>query len=319
MELIRTVAVTDDNQWMENIPLDQLEDRKIRWFWVDFHAPGEEETRLLSSRFHFHPLAIEDCLHGLQRPKLDHYGQVHFLVLHAINPDTLASEEVNLFLGTNFIVSFHLKMSREVDEVWDRIRKQPPLPELGPVSIAYFIMDNLVDNYFPCVYQLEDQLNEIETVDIRNKSVQEWLDKVFEIRSQLLKLRRTVVPMKELLYRIINTDKMAGVKEQLAYFMDIHDHLLKLSEILETNRDLTEDIRDGYMSIYSNRMNGIMKTLTVMTSVFVPLTFIASIYGMNFRYIPELSWRWGYFAVLGLMLTIGAGLLIWFWRKGWFK
>ena len=125
--------------------------------------------------------------------------------------------------------------------------------------------------------------------------------------------------MRDLLYKVINTDKINGVKEHLYYFTDIYDHLLKLSEMIESNRDVTADMRESYDSINSYRMNTIMKTLTVMTSIFIPLTFIANIYGMNFEYIPELKWHWGYFGALGAMVAIGLGMIVWLWRKGWFK
>ncbi len=179
-------------------------------------------------------------------------------------------------------------------------------------------MDKLVDNYFPTLYQIEDQLNEIES-NVNNESVEKLMEAVFDIRSNLIKLRKTVLPMRDLLYRVINSEKIDGVKEQLVYFTDIYDHLLKLSEMIESNREMTADMRDSYISINSNRMNTIMKTLTVMTSIFIPLTFIASIYGMNFEYMPELTWRWGYFGVLGVLLGVGSIMLFGLWRKGWFR
>lgn len=145
------------------------------------------------------------------------------------------------------------------------------------------------------------------------------MEDVFELRAQLLKLRRTIIPMSELLYRILNSERVNISKENRFYFMDIHDHLLRLIEIIESNREMTNDIRDSYISINSYRMNNIMKTLTVLSSIFIPLTFIASIYGMNFEYIPELSWRWGYFATLGAMFVVSSLMLFVLWKMGWFK
>ncbi|WP_046234834.1 magnesium/cobalt transporter CorA [Paenibacillus algorifonticola] len=316
--MLRTIAVTNDLKVITDISIPGLTDSNIKWFWVDFNCPTEEETKLLETFFHFHPLAIEDCLHFLQRPKLDHYDDDHFFVLHSINQKTLQAEEIDLFIGINFVVSFHLSNSREVDEAWSRIIEHKSLSEKGHIYVAYSIMDKLVDNYFPTLYQIEDQLNEIED-NVKNESVEKLMDTIFDIRSDLLKLRKTVLPMRELLYRIINSEKIDGIKEQLVYFTDIYDHLLKLSEMIESNREMTADMRDSYISINSNRMNKIMKTLTVMTSIFIPLTFIASIYGMNFGYMPELTWRWGYFGVLGVMLVVGSIMIFWLWRKGWFK
>lgn len=316
--MLRTIAVTNDFKVINDLSIPELTDFKIKWFWVDFNSPTDEETKLLETHFHFHPLAIEDCLHLLQRPKLDHYEDHNFFVLHAINQKTLQAEEIDLFIGRNFVVSFHLLKSIEVDDAWSRLIEHKNLSEKGHIYAAYTIMDKLVDNYFPSLYQIEDQLNEIES-NVNNESIEKLMEAVFDIRSNLIKLRKTVLPMRDLLYQLINSEKIDGVKEQLVYFTDIYDHLLKLSEMIESNREMTADMRDSYISINSNRMNTIMKTLTVMTSIFIPLTFIASIYGMNFEYMPELTWRWGYFGVLGVLLAVGSIMLFGLWRKGWFR
>jgi magnesium transporter len=149
-------------------------------------------------------------------------------------------------------------------------------------------------------------------------NIQVMTEQIYDIRADLLRLRRSVLPMRDLLYRIMSSDKIPGVKEQHAYFTDIHDHLLKLTEMIESNREMTADLRDSYDSLRSNRMNAIMKTLTVITTIFMPLTFIAGVYGMNFANMPELNWSWGYFIVIGVMLSLGFGMYLWFKRKGWF-
>jgi magnesium transporter len=316
--MIRSLAVTFELEVIRDIPLTQLEEDRVKWYWVDFNVPSEEEARLLEDHFHFHPLAVDDCFHLLQRPKLDHYEDFHFFVLHAINPETLGAEEVDIFLGTNYIVTYHTQLSREIEDAWGRIAEQKKGVDKGHIYATYLIMDKLVDQYFPSIYQIEEELNEIEG-SMNSEALQPLMDDIFEIRSKLLKLRRTIIPMRDLLYRIINSDRIEGLKGLLLYFTDIHDHLLKLSEMIEANRDLTADIRDSYTSINSNRMNTIMKTLTVMTSIFIPLTFIASIYGMNFEHMPELAWDIGYYVVLLVMLVVGTSMILWLWRKGWFK
>jgi magnesium transporter len=314
--MIRTFAVTKDSKLLNNVSLERLSSSDIDWYWVDFDRPTEEEASLLHSHFHFHPLAIEDCLHLLQRPKLDYYDGYDFFVLHTLNQATLAPEEIDIFLGEKFIVSFHSLSSFEIEMVRQKLSLEKTNLDKGSKSMFYQIIDKIVDEYFPSIYLLEDQLNELEAKDEGDDSL---IEKVYEIRSQLLKLRRTVFPMRELMYRILNSERVIIPKEERVYFMDIYDHLLKLSDMIESNREMTADIRDSYVSMNSNRMNSIMKTLTVMTSVFIPLTFIASIYGMNFKYMPELSYRWGYYVVLAVMLIVGSGMIIWLWRKGWFK
>lgn len=311
------MAVNKNDTISTDLLLHQLGQPDIQWYWVDFNAPTEEEAMLLEQYFHFHPLAIEDCLHLLQRPKMDHYDDLHFLVLHAMNQQTLAAEEVDLFIGKNFIVTFHLNDSKEIADAWQRTCEQQSLAEKGHLYAAYIVMDELVDQYFPAVYQLEDQLAEFES-DNRNFSTQALMNEIFDIRAKLLKLRKTIFPMRELLYRIINSESIEGLKEHLVYFMDINDHLLKLTEMIESNREMTADMRDSYISMNSDRMNTIMKTLTVITTIFMPLTFIAGVYGMNFANMPELKWNWGYFAVLGIMISIGISMFLWFRQKRWF-
>ncbi|MGG1596965.1 magnesium/cobalt transporter CorA [Paenibacillus naphthalenovorans] len=316
--MIHTFAVTHQSAIEQDLGLERLHSPEIRWYWVDFDCPTSEEAALLDTFFHFHPLAIEDCMQFLQRPKLDHYEDHHFFVLHTINPVTLDSDEVDLFLGRNYIVTYHSKPQSELEDFRGKLLSDPKYLENGPVYASHLLIDKIVDQYFPSVYHLEDSLNELEDSS-RGVWSEKVMDRVFEIRSDLLKLRKTIFPMRDLLYRIIYSEKIEGVKQHAAYFQDIHDHLLKLSDMVEANRDLTSDIRDSFISINSYRMNTIMKTLTVITTIFMPLTFIAGIYGMNFRYMPELEWSFGYFAVLFIMFSIGLGMFWWFKVKGWFK
>lgn len=315
--MLHTMAITEDGERIEYIPLHRLNEPDISWFWVDFDDPTEEEKQLLDSYFHFHPLAIEDCLHLLQRPKLDHYGDTHFFVIHGIDPDTLKAQEINYFLGPRGIVTFHLHSSPEVEDAWRKMQNPDMYKGRDHHYAAYLVLDKLVDNYFPTLYAIEDDLNDLESRE-DSEDLQSLIDKVYDIRRDLLRLRRTVIPMRDLLYRVLNSDKLPGIREHSAYYTDVYDHLLKLTDMIESNREMTADLRDSYDSIRSSRMNGIMKTLTVFTTIFMPLTFIAGVYGMNFVHMPELDWRWGYVAVLALMGTLGVGMFVWFRRKGWF-
>ncbi|AEI45923.1 magnesium/cobalt transporter CorA [Paenibacillus mucilaginosus] len=315
--MLRICAVTTNRQFLPSISLGELGSPGLLWYWVDFNSPTEEEAMLLDRHFHFHPLAVEDCFYLLQRPKLDHYEEVHFMIMHSLDPLKLAVREVDMFIGPNFVVTFHKEALKELDEAWARIQRKDNWKK-GHLYAAYSVMDKLVDQYFPAIHELEDQLLGIETRP-RKRSVQMLMDEVFEIRSRLLKLRRTIVPMRDLLYRVINSDRIEGIREQMYYFTDVYDHLLKLSEMIDSNREVTADMRDHYISVNANRMNTIMKTLTVITTIFMPLTFIAGIYGMNFEYMPELSWHGAYYAVLGVMFGLGFGMFLWFRRKGWFE
>jgi magnesium transporter len=179
-------------------------------------------------------------------------------------------------------------------------------------------MDKMVDNYFPLVYQIEDTLDEIDS-NSKGRSMEALLKDLFDTRHDLLSLRHTITPMRDLLYRILNSQRLTSLEGKIAYFSDIYDHLLKLTEMIEANRELTTDIRDSYISINSNEANHVMKVLTVITTIFMPLTFIVGVYGMNFHYMPELTWKYGYFGALILMFIIALWMTLWFKKKGWFK
>ncbi|GGO06687.1 magnesium/cobalt transporter CorA [Saccharibacillus kuerlensis] len=318
--MIRTLAVTHDHQVKLDIPLKELEPSDYEWFWVDFSAPTAKETELLDTYFHFHPLEIEDCLNDVQRPKMDPHEKYVFLITHALEKGGKEAGEVDMFLGDTFFVTFHFERMSEIDEAWERIRTRAVDPERNTNSVmaAYLVLDALVDEYFPCVFGIEDELADLEERG-RRESVDKLLAQVFDLRARLLKLHHTIVPMRDLLYRIINSQHVDDEQRYRVYFTDIYDHLLKLSEMIESNREMTADLRDSYISLNSNRMNGIMKTLTVITTVFMPLTLIAGIYGMNFENMPELRHEYGYFIVLGGMLLLGGMMIGWFWRRGWFK
>jgi len=315
--MIRTMAITKDMKLKHGLTIEKIFESDISWFWVDFESAVEEEVALLGQCFHFHPLSIEDCLQLLQRPKLDYYEGYSFFVFNALNQKSLEPEEIGVFVGDNYIVSFHTNKLSEIDESWHRITTNESTWDKGPSYVTYLILDKIVDQFFPAVYKIEDHLNELDN-NTKGKSVGRLMDEVFDIRGGLLNLRRIVNSMRDLLYRIMNSERLNGFKEHRLYFSDIYDHLLKLSDMIESNRDMTADMRDSYMSMSSNRMNTNMMVLTVISTIFIPLTFIAGVYGMNFEFMPELEWRYGYFVSLGIMIFLGVSMFLWFKRKGWF-
>ena len=318
--MIRIQAVNKKNELQKDITFDRLkaEWESYKWFWVDFDQPTEEETAELDKTFHFHPLAIEDCVVKLQRPKMDYYEDYSFFVTHSLNHINEDKQEINFFIGSNYIVSYHHELSKEMNDVWERLSQSKKINKWDPYLVMYHIIDKIVDNYFPIVYHLEDRLSLIED-NPNDETMEELLEKLFDIRHHLLQIRYTVIPMRDLIYRVINSHRLKGVKERYEYFADIHDHLLKLTEMIDENRELTTDIRDSYLSINSHQTNRVMRVLTVITTIFMPLTFIAGIYGMNFENMPELTWKYGYFETLLLMFIIALGMFWWFKKKGWFR
>ena len=316
--MIKTIAIDRNYQIVQDLKPIEVMQGDFLWYWIDFQQPEESEIEVLNSPLQFHPLAIEDCIYTLQRPKLDYYEDYTFFVTQALNPLTLTKEEIDFFLAEHFIVTFHHHPSPEIDEVWDRLSLSTKPKKWSPSQVLYHVLDKMVDNYFPLVYQVEDTLNEIDE-NSKGRSMEALLENLFDTRHDLLSLRNTVTPMRDLVYRIINSQRMKGIKIKIEYFSDIHDHLLKLTEMVEANRELATDIRDSYITLNSHQTNRVMKVLTVITTIFMPLTFIAGIYGMNFHYMPELTWKYGYFVTLFLMFLVGMGMSLWFKKKGWFK
>jgi magnesium transporter len=320
IKVIKITAFTYENELMEVCgDIENLNRDKIKWFWADFDDPSDEESGKLTSYFGFHHLSVEDCFHWLQRPKVDFYDGYTFFVLHTIDPESLTPIEVKLFIGQDYIVSFHREpLLREVEEVKKELySSEVELWEEGNIYVTYLLMDKIVDMYFPAIYKLEDDLKEFDDVDKEslNKS---GIERLFGIRADILKLLRVVNSMRDLVYRILNSPHLRRFSSNEMYFEDIHDHLLRLSETLEANREITSDIRDSFLSINSNRMNRVMTLLTIITTIFIPVTFIAGVYGMNFRNMPELDHPYAYYIVLLLMALIGVFMFIWFKKKGWF-
>lgn len=316
--MIRTIAINHQFEIVNDLHVSELVNGDFQWYWIDFHQAEESEIDLLRDPLGFHPLAVEDCIFTLQRPKLDYYGDHTFFVFQAINQKTFLREEIDLFLGGNYVVTFHHKHSIEIDEIFNRLRIATDVEKWDTSHVLYYVLDKMVDNYFPLIYEIEDTLSEIDE-NSKGRSMEVLLEDLFDTRHDLLSLRHTVTPMRDLVYRIIHSQRFAGIQGKIEYFSDIHDHLLKLTEMIEASRELTTDIRDSYISLNSHESNHVMKVLTVITTIFMPLTFIAGIYGMNFQYMPELSWKYGYFGTLFLMFIVGAGMSWWFMKKGWFK
>ena len=315
--MIHVTAYSNKDGLQKNLTLEQLSTLDWNWYWVDFESPTEEEVKLLDSYFHFHPLAIEDCLHELQRPKLDYYDDHTFFVLHSVNREELEREEIDIFLGECAIVTFHKEPAPSLDIAERLLKRSKDMSKVDEYFILYQILDKVVDNYFPIVYEIEDHINEIET-NTKNLSMENLLDELFDRRSELLTLRQTVHPMRDLLYRVLNTHHLEGVRDRREYFADIHDHLIKVADIIASNREMTQDIRDSYLSLNSHQTNRTMQILTVISVIFMPLTFIVGVYGMNFKNMPELDTQYGYLVVWIIMIGVSIGMFMWFKRKGWF-
>lgn len=318
--MISIRAWSKEKHWLTPETLEELDRLEADWCWVDYFNPTEEEVSTLTTYFQFHHLAIEDCLHWLQRPKMDHYGSYNFFVMHVLDPISLDPLEVNMFVGNSYVVTFHREDPLKEMDVVRSILEEEGVPSIwkeGNLYVAYLILDVIVDGYFPDVFSLEDRLREFDDLD-RQKNGKNEIQMLYAVRGDLFKIRRTVHGMGDMMYRLLHDNHANRFTENRWYFENVYDHLLKLGEIIDANREMTSDLRDSLISLHSDRMNRVMTLLTIITTIFIPITFIAGVYGMNFKYMPETAHPYGYYAVLGIMALIGTFMYHWFKRNGWF-
>jgi magnesium transporter len=291
--------------------------------WVDLEAATRDEGFLLSEVFNFHPLAIDDCFNRHVDPsKIDDYGDYLFLIAQAINyeasSERLEMTELDLFLGRNYVVSFHTEPLPFVTALRRRCEERGPELDHGADFLAHALLDALVDDYQPAVEHLDGSLSRIEEL-VLARPQPAVLEEVLLLKRNVQRLRRTIIPQRDEVNRIARGEFPHLVRaESYIYFRDIYDHVVRVEQLLESVRDLAEGVLNTYLSSVNNRMNEVMKTLSVVATVLLPLTFIASIYGMNFEHMPELGWRWGYFAMLGAMAFIAACLIAFFRVRKWF-
>jgi magnesium transporter len=300
-------------------PLD-----KVRC-WIDLIDPTAEDLELLRVRFGFHPLALEDCAHLDQRPKLEEFGDHTFLVTQGFGcADAIVRElelyELHAFLGTNYLVTVHTGRIPAVERLWTRgCSIQSPL-ERGPDFVYYLIADALVDEGFPILDRISDEIETIED-EVLLHPRREAFARIFELKRLLLHMRRVLNPQRDMIAMLARRGD-ARVSERTAlYFRDIFDHLVRLSESIESSRDLLGNSVDAYLSTVSNRTNEVMKYLTVLSAVFLPLSFVVGFFGQNFEYLPGFpNWTESHFLALSMVLgsvAIPLFMLLWFKRKGW--
>ena len=292
--------------------------------WVDVYGLGSASLlKELGELFEIHPLALEDIVHIPQRPKVDAYEDSLYIVLRmALGGLPLDTEQFSLFFGPGLLITFQERKGDVLDPVRKRVRDgKPKLRHGGADYLAYAILDTIVDAFFPLLEQYGDHLGNLED-EILADPRPEAVPRLHEIKREFLRLRRFVWPTREML-GMLYRDEFAQITESTRpYLRDCYDHAIQLMEIVESYREVASGLMDLYLSSISNRMNEVMKVLTIIATLFIPLSFIVGLYGMNFdtsspMNMPELAWRYGYLAVLGAMALVVVSLLLFFWRKGW--
>jgi magnesium transporter len=287
--------------------------------WIDVANPTSGEAAFLRDRCGFHPLAVEDCMRGRQRPKIDRYAGYFFLVVYAasVNPERhrMALNEMHLFLGERYLVTVHDAQVREVRETVVSWRASPR-HFLTTGGLAHALLDRIVDDYFPVLEHFAERTEQVESA-VFERSQPTNMQAILMLRRQLVLFRRGVAPTRDVVSSMLRRDIPFVHPELLPYFQDIHDHVIRVTEGIDATRELLSGVMDAQLTLASNDLNQTVRRLTAWSIILMSVAAIAGIYGMNFAAMPELEWRWGYPFALGLMLTVGASLLLFFRRRGW--
>jgi magnesium transporter len=293
--------------------------------WVDFEAVPDADTEpILHKTFGFHPLAIDDALHESHVPKLDDWGHYLYIVLHTVvfdqkdqDVDTL---ELDIFVGKNYMVTHHDQPIEAVDRVWTAIQRDDRFLKNGADHLLYRLMDEIVTSFMPVVEQLDLSLDQIED-EIFGKYTPGTLEKLFSIKRSVLYLRRILAPQREALNKLARDQFEVIDERDRIYFRDVYDHLVRMYDITESVRELVSGALDSYLSVVNNRLNDVMKTLTIITTLFMPISFIASFFGMNFfqPVIPLGIWtRWPAFIItLLIMVLTPIAMFVWMRHRRW--
>ena len=305
----------------QNVDWTTFQSKAENLYWWDLNSPTAEEIGCLAGYFRFHPLAIEDCLADIQYPKVDFYETYLYLLIHGVDIDRtreegFAPKEIDVFLGTNYLLTFHKKETRSVSEVLRRCHEKTPIFEYGLDFVLYSILDILVENYMPVLEELENEIDMAEETLFQDPRP-EVLRRILTLKRTLLKLKKTIFPQREVMNHLARNDYQMISRKTQFYFRDVYDLLYRMAEMTESFRDVTTAMIEAYLSTVSNRLNEVMKALTLITTIFMPLTVITGIYGMNFKHMPELNSKFGYPVVLGIMVIVGGGLFTYFRKRKW--
>ena len=292
--------------------------------WINLEGIQQIEViEALGRHFDLHPLVLEDILNTDQRPKVEDFGVYLHIVLKMFSLDAgqekVQSEQISLILTKKFVLSFQEGLEGDVlNPLRERIRTDKgSIRKMGADYLAYSIIDGIVDNYFVILERLGEKVEELQE-ELVARPDPHMLRNLHQLKSEMILLRKAVWPLREVISSLERADSPLIQSNTKIFLRDVYDHTIQVIDSIETFRDLLSGMLDIYLSSLSYRMNEIMKVLTIIATLFIPLTFIVGIYGMNFRYLPELDWRWGYFVVWAVMIAVGTGMVVYFKRKKWF-
>lgn len=291
------------------------------WVWIDISgAPDEAEHQLLSETFHVPPLAIQDAHRDRHPPKLEVFEKLIFIVLRDLLTDGVSHEQkvaqLSLFCGANFLVTRHMHEVPAVERIFEAVQSQPSRLEGGSAHIVYLISRGIVDNYTPVVLELEERLAELEDL-VFERPGDDVIELITRYNRSLKRLRRHLVYQRDVMAQLRRPSGAMPLELNLHEFNDVFENLERLASLCQLNQELAADLLNTHLSLVSHRLNQVMRILTITTVIFLPLALLAGIYGMNFQFMPELSWHYGYFGVLGVMVGIVLTLVAVFKRRDW--
>lgn len=290
--------------------------------WINVEGVHDVEIiRTLGEYFTFHPLVMEDIVNTVQRPKIEDYGEYLFIVIRMLQPQQgvdFSSEQLSIILGPNYLLTFQETTGGDVfDAVRERIRtSKGKIRGLGADFLCYSLIDAIVDSYFSVLEQLGEHIIDVEE-ELTLTPGRETLHRISDLKKEIIFLRRAVWPLREAISFLERGDSHLLTDATKLYFRDIYDHTVQVMDTVETYRDLLAGMLDLYLSSISNRMNEVMKFLTVIGMIFLPLTFLVGVYGMNFKNMPELEWHYGYYYLWFLMILLSLGMIVFFRKKKW--
>lgn len=297
-------------------------------FWIELDERSDRASAFLEHALKIHPLAIEDLWNDVGLPKVEDFGDYVQIIIHGIREDDRESEEIplalaelDILIGKNFIVTHaHDEQICAVTPVQGEILRNGRLLKKGPAWVAHALMDRMVDEYLPLIDRFDDRIEAIETKILGaadEKTGEVVIPEIIRIKRSLQMLRRTTIYQREILLRLSRAEFDEIPRELVPFYRDVYDHFARVTELVDSYRELVTSLLEAHLSMQSNRMNQVMKRLTIMSTIMLPLSLVAGIYGMNFEKMPELKWAYGYPFAIGLMVVIAAGIVTWFKVKKW--
>jgi magnesium transporter len=310
-----------EEHWTSADLPDLLQDPSLV-IWVDMEAPTEADEQVLLDVFKFHPLTVEDCRENRHYPKVEEFEGYIYFIIHGvtadISPERFNTIELDGFLGSNYVITYHHAMFRSINNVKQLLRTSPVACQRGTAFLLHQILDQVVDYYSPVLDDFDDRIDKLEddifTLKRPNNMI---LSEIMDLKRSVLRLRRISGKQMDILHRMSRGEFALIPEEMRPFYRDVYDHLVRVVDLSENYRDLISGSLEAYLSVVSNRLNEIMKVLTIFSAIMLPLTFIAGVYGMNFDNMPELHSRYGYYGVWILMLVVAIAMLLFFRRRGW--